>query len=275
MNPRLGEYIRGNSAAEQARLRTPLPILTQSAGRLLDAVGVGAGWQVLEVGCGPRGILDLLAERVGPAGSVVGLDRDPVFLELARSFVAEQSCTNVLLVEGDSKASGLPDGSFDFAYAQRVLINLPEPERVVDEMLRLVRPGGVVGLVEMDDSPAGCDPPHPAWDRLKGVRDAAHQQAGRWGVNGRRLPGLMRSAGLTDIEVEVAVGIHGHGEAGRVNFLATFDSSQEALIAGGFVTEQELVGLTESLRDYLDDPTVVVHSPMIVAAWGRKPASNA
>ena len=56
--------------------------------RLLDQVGVRPGWRAVDVGCGPLGILDLLAERVAPGGQVVGLDREPRMLAMARAVVA-------------------------------------------------------------------------------------------------------------------------------------------------------------------------------------------
>jgi ubiquinone/menaquinone biosynthesis C-methylase UbiE len=47
----------------------------------LDRMGVNAGWRCLDLGCGPGGITELLSERVGETGRVVGLDADAVFQE--------------------------------------------------------------------------------------------------------------------------------------------------------------------------------------------------
>jgi SAM-dependent methyltransferase len=51
-----------------------------------------------DVGCGPGGILELLAERVGPRGRVVGQEVDPVHFAMARELVAEQGLTNVEVI---------------------------------------------------------------------------------------------------------------------------------------------------------------------------------
>jgi ubiquinone/menaquinone biosynthesis C-methylase UbiE len=62
---------------------------------------------VIDVGCGPGGILELLAERVGPRGRVVGLEVDPVHVAMARELVAEQGLTNVEVIQADARHTGL------------------------------------------------------------------------------------------------------------------------------------------------------------------------
>jgi len=72
---------------------------------LLDRVGAAEGQSAIDVGCGPRGILELLAERVGPRGRVVGLEVDPVHVAMARELVAEQGLTNVEVIQADARLS--------------------------------------------------------------------------------------------------------------------------------------------------------------------------
>jgi precorrin-6B methylase 2 len=62
---------------------------------------------VLDVGCGPVGILGLLAETVGAAGKVVGLEREQRFVEMANAEVAQLGLKNVTVVQGDALSSGL------------------------------------------------------------------------------------------------------------------------------------------------------------------------
>ena len=106
---------------------------------------IGSAWRrarVVEIGCGPQGCLDLLAERVGSRGSVVGVERGEDAVDLARRFARERGLANVELSHADARATGLPRGSFDLATARLVLVNVPDPEEIVAEMVALVRPGG-------------------------------------------------------------------------------------------------------------------------------------
>jgi ubiquinone/menaquinone biosynthesis C-methylase UbiE len=86
--------------------------------------------------------LDLLADRVGSQGRVVGLDADPSLVAMARELVADRALGNVEILVGDARHTGLDSGSFDVVHARTLLINVPEPEQVVREMVRLAKPGG-------------------------------------------------------------------------------------------------------------------------------------
>lgn len=73
----------------QARVWEP------AAERLLDDIGIAPGWRCLDLGCGSMGILGPLSRRVGPAGQVVGIDRDAQQLAAARAYVDQERLTNV------------------------------------------------------------------------------------------------------------------------------------------------------------------------------------
>ena len=70
-------YALGSSSGESARLRRQAEELAPDSLVLLDRVGLRPGDSAIDLGCGPRGILDLLCERVSPGGRVMGLDADP------------------------------------------------------------------------------------------------------------------------------------------------------------------------------------------------------
>ena len=148
--PQPDEYLLGHSANEEERLRRQPQELALDSKRLLDQLDIRPGDQAIDIGCGPQGILDLLSEQVGPKGKVVGLERNESTVRLARKFVAEHQLRNVEVLEADAKSTSLPRASFDLVHARLVLVNVPEPERVVEEMIALARPGGVVASHEAD-----------------------------------------------------------------------------------------------------------------------------
>ena len=177
-SPPSDEYLLGHSKSEEDRLkRQPEELAADSSG-LLDQIGIQPGYRVADIGCGPHGILDLLSDRVGPTGTVVGVERSESSIELARQFIAARGLRNVELLQADAKATPLPRASFDVVHARLVLVNVPEPRRVVDEMVALVRPGGMVASHEADRGLSLCDPPSTAWDRLVGVFEACSRNSG-------------------------------------------------------------------------------------------------
>lgn len=260
--------VLGVSTEERQRLLAQAKDYEPEARWLLDRIGIPPGWRAIDIGCGPIGILDLLSERVGPEGEAVGLDLEPRFVELARRIAAERGLVNVRLVQGDATATGLPRDSFDLVH-ERLLLLSPARERIVAEMVALARPGGIVAVEDIDMLTSYCEPAHPAWDRLLGVFRAF---VGRSGVDvavGRRVPGLLRAAGLVDVQAEVHLRLARPGEPRRMQLLTL----REPLLRSGVFAEAELNGLLASLQAHLADPNTVVVPGIWFQAWGRKPSA--
>ena len=217
------------------------------------------------------GILESLAERVGPRGRVVGLEVDPVHVAMARELVAEQGLTNVEVIQADAQNTGLPPASFDVAHARTVLVNVPDPEAVLAEMTRLVRAGGWVASLEPDVAVHLYHPANPAWDRLHEISIAAFQADGADPFIGRRLPELFREAGLSDIGVRAHAELFPPGHTRRTIRLDLVRSMRPKIVALGIASEQELDDLDCAAREHLDDSHTLVLPHLFFLAWGRKP----
>jgi len=130
-------YALGADAGEQARLIRQSGELRPEAEALLARFGLGPGDAALDLGCGPRGILDLLAAAVSPGGRVVGLDADPGHVAAAAARYARSGPAAVQVIRGDARRTGLPAGSFDLVHARTLLVTIPGPDEVLGEMVRL------------------------------------------------------------------------------------------------------------------------------------------
>src|SRR5215469_16343483 len=195
-------YALGRDREESARLRQQSAELRPYSARLLDRTGLTRGQRAIDLGCGPSGVLDLLAERVAPGGRVVGLDADPVHVTMARQLAAERDLADVEVVEADARHTGLAPDSFDLVHGRTLLVTIPEPAEILAEMTRLARPGGWVVGLEADAEHSLCYPAHPAWDRLCEIFLTAFRRNGADPLTGRRLPELYRQAGLADVGAE-------------------------------------------------------------------------
>lgn len=268
--PQPDEYLLGHSANEEARLRKQPQELAPDSSRLLDQLNIRPGDHAIDIGCGPQGILDLLSERVGPTGRVVGLERSESTLQLARQFVAEHNLRNVEVRHADAKASGLPRASFDLVHARLVLVNVPEPQRVVEEMIALARPGGVVASHEADWGAFACDPQSPAWDRLLEVFAAYSRKNGIDLFVGRKTHQMFRAAGLMDIQVHPVIHVYPAGH-NRRNILCDFlENVKVRLLAEGMITAAEFHQRLAELQRHLDNPETLVISHLFLQVWGRK-----
>lgn len=122
------------------------------AERLLDAVGVREGARVLDVACGTGAVARAAIERVGDTGSVTGLDLNEAMLTVARRLRPDLEWR-----QGDATELPFPDGAFDVVTCQAALMFVPDPERALQEMARVVAADGTVSVQVWDrraDQPA-------------------------------------------------------------------------------------------------------------------------
>jgi ubiquinone/menaquinone biosynthesis C-methylase UbiE len=267
-------YTIGSNPAERARLHRQADELRPHSLALLDGVGVKAGWNALDLGCGPRGALELLSERVGPTGHVTGLDFHPEHVTQARALTADHGLTNVAVVEGDARSTRWPSGAFDLIHARLLLVTIPDPTDVVAEMVRLVRPGGWVVGDEADCSTHLCYPANAAWDQLAETFIESFRLDGADPDLGRRLSELYRAAGLVDVAVEARADMYPVGHSRRTVRLDILQSMRSKIVERELLTERELDELDREARAHLADPNTVVVSCLYFLARGRKPTAE-
>jgi ubiquinone/menaquinone biosynthesis C-methylase UbiE len=264
-------YALGRDPGESARLRRQSEELRPDSASLLDRVGLRPGQDAIDLGCGPRGILDLLAERVAPGGRVTGLDADPAHVAMARQFTAERGLASVQIVAADARHTGLPPASFDLVHARTLLVNVPEPAEVLAEMVRLARPGGWVASLEPDVERALCYPAHPAYTRMWELFRAAFGRNGADLLIGRRLAELYRQAGLQEIGIEARARVCQPGDSRRTIGPDLVRSLHPLIVSLGLADQDELHALDRAVRIHLDDPHTLVMPHLSFLAWGRKP----
>lgn len=264
-------YLLGRAEAEEVRLKRQIANLAPDSDAQFDKIGIKLGERVVDLGCGPGGVLHLLGKRVGPQGSVLGIERSTHFVEQARRFVNDHALAQVEVREGDAYDTGLPRRSFDGAHMRLVLVNVPEPERIVREMVALVRPGGWVASFEADYFAHICDPPLTAWTHLLDAYTAYTVKQGIDIFVGRRIHRLFRDAGVKDIRVDAVTHVYPPGHDRRPILRDFITNVRDKLIGGGFITLSELERGMADLERHLADPDVMVTSHMFFRLIGRVP----
>jgi len=272
--PATDVYALGRDRGESARLQRQAEELRPDSAALLDWVGLGPGQEAIDLGCGPRGILDLLAERVAPGGHVTGLDTDPSHVTMAREFAAQRGLASVRIVAADARRTGLRAGSFDVVHARTLLVNVPEPTEVLAEMVRLAKPGGWVASLEPDVESPVCYPAHPAYTRMWELFHVAFSRHGADLIIGRRLAELYRQAGLQEIGVEARARVCHPGDSRRTIGPDLVRSIHPVIVRLGLADQAELDALDRAVRIHLDDPRTLVMPHLSFLAWGRKPATG-
>lgn len=261
------EYLLGDAADERTRLMAQAALLEDEARALLDRVDIPLGADVIDIGCGPIGVLPLLSDRVGQHGQVTGFDRHGDRLDHAARTCA--GLGNDRFALGDATDTGFTPGTFDLAHIRLLLVNVPDPIAVLREAARIVRPGGAVVVQEVDWLTWQCEPGLPAWAELREVLLEVWHSRGLDPEIGRRLPMLLRMAGLCEVEATARAGIDGAGHPYRRLILTFGDRCRDRILTAVLATADELDALVAAVDRHVADPGTVVVRAMTVPAWGR------
>jgi SAM-dependent methyltransferase len=124
---------------------------------LEEALAPRPGETLLELAAGPGDTSLELAPRVGPAGRVLCTDRSPAMVEAAERAARARGLDWVECRVVDAEALDLPEASVDAAFCRLALMLMPDPRRVLEELRRVLRPGGRLAVVVWDA------PEHNAW----------------------------------------------------------------------------------------------------------------
>lgn len=243
---RLRESYR-DADAEIERLRVQATVAWPQEADLLARRGLAPDAHVLEAGCGPGFVTELLLDLV-PDGAVTAIDVDPEMVARASARVANRERLRV--IEASATRTGFENGAFDAVVARFLLQHLAEREATLAEFHRVLRPGGRLFVTDVDDGLGVLlDPEPPFAADLARVQGEIQRQRGGDRLIGRRLPGLLRAAGFTELAVD-AVAAHSEILGFEALRLMLSDSRQrvQALGEAGLVPQEHV----SAAIDYID-----------------------
>ncbi len=182
------------------RVWRPVGFTLASAGRSTTAeqeridafLALAPGARVLDVACGPGNTTRRLLRTLGPDGRITGLDAAPAMIARAR---ADTDDPRVDYIQGDATAMPFADGAFNAVTCLGALYLVEDAEAVLDELVRVVAPGGrVVVLTSVHRGPAP----------LHGLADALMRPAGMRVFGADEVTAALRDRGLVHVRRELA-----------------------------------------------------------------------
>lgn len=153
-------YVLGQSTHEYERLMLQGKLLRPFTERTFRSAGVGPGMRVLDLGSGMGDVALLLAEIVGPGGTVVGLDRDAAALERARARTLEQGCSSWVSFQAVNLDDFSTNELFDAVVGRYILLYQPDVSATLRTLMRFLKPGGIVAFHEIHAVDAPASVPH-------------------------------------------------------------------------------------------------------------------
>jgi ubiquinone/menaquinone biosynthesis C-methylase UbiE len=265
-------YALGHSSAEIQRLKNQATMLRPITERLLRSAGIDAGMRILDLGCGAGDVSMLAAELAGPAGFVVGIDRNQEVLDVARNRAQEAGLRQISFVRA-SIEEFFVDEPFDLVIGRYILVHQEEPVALLRKAARLVRPGGALAFHEVRMASDTKSFPHvPLWNLTsKLVRIALQSSVSNY-HGADRFAEHFFEAGLPypNLFCEELVG--GSADSPLYGSLAELLQTLRPQLERMRIMTAETIamdGLEGRLRDAVIEARSQVYGPAQVCAWAR------
>jgi ubiquinone/menaquinone biosynthesis C-methylase UbiE len=265
------QYALGHSQQELERLGTQGRMFEPFTRQLFQEAGLEAGMRVLDVGSGSGDVSFLAASLVGPAGTVIGVDRAEEAVGTARARAQRLGVANVEFRVGDAAEMSF-EHSFDAVVGRLVLMYCPQPVDALRKFGRQVRQGGIMAFQEFDFEGARSYPTSGIVEQCVQWMITVFQRMGNATRMGMKLRSAFLDAGLPapSMRLDATIG----GGEGHIMYLVIAEvirSLQPLIERFGIATAAE-IGI-ESLRDRMEAEVVqgrgVIVSPSLIGAWTR------
>jgi ubiquinone/menaquinone biosynthesis C-methylase UbiE len=268
-------YVCGHSARELQRLELQARFYEELTRRFLEAAGVAAGMRVLDVGSGAGDLSLLVADIVGPSGTVLGVDRDAKVVEVATSRAHARGLYNVQF-QCATVDDPRPRAPVDALVGRFVLMHQADPALALQAAARHVRAGGVVAFLEshMSAAVAGVHSwPHaPTYHRVLRTMVDIVTAAGAHPDMGLRLRRTFLEAGLPEPQLWLQARVDGGADAEVYRYVAESLRSLLPLaerLGVDTLPAGDLDALETRLRDEALAAGGVLTSWLVVGAWCR------
>ncbi len=215
--------------------RSRCPDMQQVNVVLCDVLRPKPGERLLEVGSGSGVLCRLVAPLLQPGGHVTGVDISPDFQTEARKYALQAGVSEHISFEiGVGESLPYDDAIYDAAFAARLLLHALDPQEVIREMARVVKPGGRVVVLDWDFGSLVVDHPDRELTRRLLNWRSDHHGGDNW--SGRQLWRWMTLAGLQQLSVHPMVTIaHHESEALTQSLWRAAEVARE----GGAITAEE------------------------------------
>ncbi|HXW90921.1 MAG TPA: methyltransferase domain-containing protein [Terriglobales bacterium] len=268
------QYALGRSPKEYARLARQAEIMKPMTLRLFSEAGIRLGMKVLDLGSGAGDVAMLLAEMIGPSGSVIGLDLDQDATLHARGRSIAAQFHNITFIHSDFEHYR-PDAPLDAIVGRLVLMYQADPAAALAPLIRHLVPGGVVAFIEpWFQPPAGPD------STVKTLVTCVVETLRRSGAHvdlGPRLHRVFQAAGLPMPSMRFEAVMDPRDDSPLHQYMAdTFASLLPKALQYGIpgAAELDIASIPERIRTDLNVVGYAALVAPVVCAWCKKPAAK-
>ena len=236
---------------------------------LLNKIDIQQGWNCLDLGCGPMGVLPSLCKRVGVQGQVTGVDHNPHYIKAANQLIQQNKLTNARAIQADFFDSTFNPGNFDLTHIRFVFTEIGCDREFLEKSKSITRPGGVVISQESDWTTWKCYPPQPAWTNILQSMIKLFKLKGGDINAGLRTYLMFQEAGISDLQIRTVILPIPVGHPYRFGLVRFAESMRKKIITAKILTEEQLSKDIEKSIEILKDPNIMIFSHTLTQVWGK------
>lgn len=249
-----------------------LEVLSQAMAPFTQPFVLGAGiqphWHCLDLGCGGGQVTSLIAEQLGTAGSVLGIDLDTENLAHARNMTQRLSLKQATFKQMDVHSLNEED-HYDLVYTRFLLSHLSTASKLLAKIRMALAPDGQLLIEDTHFSGHFCHPACPSFDDYVHFYQQLLQKRNADANIGPKLPALLKDADFKDIEVQVVQPIHMTGQS-KLMAEITLAGIAAALVEEGITSEDHIERLLEELTAFRERNDTIMSMPRVFQVRGRK-----
>ena len=220
---------------------------------------------LLEIGCGNGYDAIELSKRVGNAGKVYGIDAEERLIEKAKQNAFNNKCNNVEFIISDAEYISFGDNFFNNIRAERLFQHLKNPYKVIEEALRVLKPGGKILLIETDWYGMNLYINNEAVEQK--IIDSLLKKVLINGYASRNLFSYLEASGMNDIKMAVyPVLIDNYSVA---NELIKFDNIIKIGLQEHLIDQKDIDEWNKSIN-YLSEKKCFNLTTNMLFVWGTK-----
>ncbi len=190
------------NAEELARLKLQATVAIDVEREIWKAAGLKPGMNVLDVACGPGFTACELAKTV-EHGTVTGVDLNEELIFVAHQAKVSEKVDNVSFRTGNLYDLHIPENSFDFIYARFVFQHLEKPQLALQNIRRVLKPGGILCIIDVDDNWTSFAPESNAFIKFIRKSGAGQKRKGGNRLIGSQLYGMLSEAGFKNVSTKI------------------------------------------------------------------------
>ena len=191
-------------AKELDRLQQQVNITLTDEQKIWQEIGLTAHLKVLDLGCGSGIISSELAKITYPE-EVIGIDLSESMLKQACWLKNSQGIRNLSFQVGNAYQLNFPDNYFDFVYSRLLFQHLQEPAQVLQNIYRILKPGGILYILDVDDRWFTLYPEPKSFASLSQKLSSLQKSQGGDPYIGRKLGSYVHQAGFEQVQMQVNV----------------------------------------------------------------------